>query len=230
MRRALLVLTILLGSAVFPAFAQPSGSTTADLVLVGGTIYINPTEAPITNRRDRNPGRKDRGGRNPRASSNSSEYSNARLFGPHDHRQAFGTVTCTSSKESGPTRRPSPPPELTRQLQDMLTRFGYTSAFDLGSSWENTRRIPRPHRVWRSDRPSNSFDRRRARAEERRSSSRRRAQPLGGHETRAVRDRERRGSRDCREESPERGCRRDQAVRIFATRHRHCRMAPLQPP
>jgi imidazolonepropionase-like amidohydrolase len=34
-----------------------------------------------------------------------------------------------------------PAPELGRQLQDMLTRFGFTSVFDTGSLWENTRRI-----------------------------------------------------------------------------------------
>jgi len=34
-----------------------------------------------------------------------------------------------------------PPPELTRQLQAMLTRYGFTSVFDIGSSWENTRRL-----------------------------------------------------------------------------------------
>jgi imidazolonepropionase-like amidohydrolase len=34
-----------------------------------------------------------------------------------------------------------PAPELTHQLQDMLTRYGFTSVFDIGSSWENTRRI-----------------------------------------------------------------------------------------
>ncbi len=34
-----------------------------------------------------------------------------------------------------------PAPELQRQLEDMLTRFGFTSAFDLSSIWENTKRI-----------------------------------------------------------------------------------------
>jgi imidazolonepropionase-like amidohydrolase len=34
-----------------------------------------------------------------------------------------------------------PAPELTLQLQDMLTRYGFTSVFDTGSPWENTRRI-----------------------------------------------------------------------------------------
>jgi imidazolonepropionase-like amidohydrolase len=34
-----------------------------------------------------------------------------------------------------------PAPELARQLQDMLTRFGFTTVFDIGSLWENTRRL-----------------------------------------------------------------------------------------
>lgn len=34
-----------------------------------------------------------------------------------------------------------PAPELGRQLQDMLTRYGFTSVFDLSSLWENTRRL-----------------------------------------------------------------------------------------
>ena len=34
-----------------------------------------------------------------------------------------------------------PAPELSRQLQDMLTKYGFTSVFDTGSVWENTRRL-----------------------------------------------------------------------------------------
>jgi imidazolonepropionase-like amidohydrolase len=34
-----------------------------------------------------------------------------------------------------------PASELTRQLQDMLARYGFTSVFDTGSMWENTRRL-----------------------------------------------------------------------------------------
>ena len=34
-----------------------------------------------------------------------------------------------------------PAPELGRQLEDMLTRYGFTSVFDLSSLWENTRII-----------------------------------------------------------------------------------------
>ena len=32
-----------------------------------------------------------------------------------------------------------PSDEITRQMQDMLTRYGFTSAFDTGSMWKNTR-------------------------------------------------------------------------------------------
>ena len=35
----------------------------------------------------------------------------------------------------------TPAPELSRQLQDMLTRYGFTSVFDVSSMWENTRRL-----------------------------------------------------------------------------------------
>src|SRR5271155_3469185 len=31
-----------------------------------------------------------------------------------------------------------PAPELSRQLQDMLTKYGFTSVFDNGSVWEET--------------------------------------------------------------------------------------------
>jgi imidazolonepropionase-like amidohydrolase len=34
-----------------------------------------------------------------------------------------------------------PVPELSRQLEDTLTRYGFTSVFDLSSMWENTRRL-----------------------------------------------------------------------------------------
>ena len=34
-----------------------------------------------------------------------------------------------------------PPSQLTRQLQDMLTRYGFTTVFDTGSYWEITKTI-----------------------------------------------------------------------------------------
>ncbi len=42
-----------------------------------------------------------------------------------------------------------PADELTRQLRDMLTRYGFTSVFDLGSPGANTRRIR--HRIERGE-------------------------------------------------------------------------------
>jgi imidazolonepropionase-like amidohydrolase len=140
MRSALPVLTMLLGSVVLPGFAQPPGSPTPDLALVGGTIYISPTEAPIpsgviliqggkiaavgTRAQVRIP-------RNIQTLDCSGRTITAGFWNSHVHfferKWANAAVL--------------PAPELARQLQDMLTRFGYTSAFDLGSSWENTRRI-----------------------------------------------------------------------------------------
>jgi imidazolonepropionase-like amidohydrolase len=34
-----------------------------------------------------------------------------------------------------------PRPELSEQMADMITRWGFTSVFDIGSAWENTRRL-----------------------------------------------------------------------------------------
>ena len=34
-----------------------------------------------------------------------------------------------------------PPPQLTQQLQDMLTKYGFTTVFDTGSYWEITKAI-----------------------------------------------------------------------------------------
>ncbi len=34
-----------------------------------------------------------------------------------------------------------PASELTQQLQEMFTKFGFTSVFDIGSMWENTRQL-----------------------------------------------------------------------------------------
>src|SRR5205807_10366950 len=44
-----------------------------------------------------------------------------------------------------------PATELSRQLQDMLTRFGFTSVFDLSSMWENTRYLR--HRIESGEAP-----------------------------------------------------------------------------
>jgi imidazolonepropionase-like amidohydrolase len=110
------------------------------LALIGGTIYVSPTENPISN-----------GVVLVRDGRISAVGSRATVKIPRNIR----TLNC-----SGLTIMPGfwnshvhfferkwaeagnlPAPELTCQLQSMLTRYGFTSVFDLGSQWENTRQI-----------------------------------------------------------------------------------------
>ena len=55
--------------------------------------------------------------------------------------RVFGTATFTLSNEKWADVSTIPAPELAGQLQDMLTRYGFTTVFDTGSKWENTRRL-----------------------------------------------------------------------------------------
>lgn len=108
--------------------------------LVGATIYISPTETPIhdgvvliQNEKIAAVG--------PRAQMQFPETARvldcfgltiaAGLWNSHVH--FFERKWADAAN--------IPAPELTRQLQDMLTRYGFTSVFDTGSSWENTRRL-----------------------------------------------------------------------------------------
>src|SRR5712692_2887031 len=142
----LAVLTILLGSAILPAFmdtavfGQALNSPNGSLALVGGTIYVSPTEEPI----------RDgvvllQGGKIAAVGSRAS------LKLP----QTIPSLDCSSRtitagfwnshvhffERKWANAATIPATELRRQLQDMLTRYGFTSAFDLGSTWENTRRL-----------------------------------------------------------------------------------------
>jgi hypothetical protein len=70
------------------------------------------------------------------------EFGNTpRLFRPYHHgrflEQPRALFERKWTKAAG-----IPAPELGRQLEDMLTRYGFTSVFDLSSLWENTRVIP----------------------------------------------------------------------------------------
>jgi imidazolonepropionase-like amidohydrolase len=118
------------------SFASPSDYS----ALVGATIYVSPTEPPIRdgvvlvqNEKIVAVG--------PRAQMQFPETAHvldcfgltitAGLWNSHVH---FFERKWTDAATI-------PAPELTRQLQDMLTRYGFTSVFDTGSSWENTRRL-----------------------------------------------------------------------------------------
>lgn len=119
---------------------QTRSSPDAQLLLTGGTIYASPTESPITNGvvviRDGKiaaVGRR-RSVRVPRGVATldcSGLTVVAGFWNSHVHffeRKWADAATI-------------PAPELAGQLQAMLTRYGFTSVFDTGSAWENTRRV-----------------------------------------------------------------------------------------
>jgi imidazolonepropionase-like amidohydrolase len=122
------------------AIGQQERTPAGALALVGGTIYVGPTEDPI----------RDgvviiRGGKIDAVGQRSSLQIPQNLetldcagltivagfWNSHVHfmeRQWAGAADI-------------PAAELSRQLQAMLTRYGVTSVFDTGSSWDNTRRL-----------------------------------------------------------------------------------------
>jgi imidazolonepropionase-like amidohydrolase len=145
MKKDLPILAILLGIAALsasfdtPAVGQapnPSGL----VALVGGTIYASPTEEPIHGAvvliQD---GKIAAVGskasvpipRNTSAIDCSGLTITAGFWNSHVHffERKWANVAAI------------PAPELTLQLQDMLTAYGFTSVFDLGSMSENTRRL-----------------------------------------------------------------------------------------
>jgi imidazolonepropionase-like amidohydrolase len=119
------------------AFEGPSESY---LALVGATTYVSPTKEPI---RDSvvliRAGKIDAVGsraqvqipRSAQVLDCSGLTITAGFWNSHVHffeRKWANAATI-------------PAAELSRQLQEMLTRYGFTSVFDLGSMWENTRKL-----------------------------------------------------------------------------------------
>jgi imidazolonepropionase-like amidohydrolase len=111
-----------------------------DLALVGGTIYVSPTEEPI---RD--------GVVLIQRGTIAAVGSGALLEVP----ETVQSLDCSGRtvtagfwnshvhffERKWANVAGIPAPELSRQLQDMVTRYGFTSVFDLSSLWENTRRL-----------------------------------------------------------------------------------------
>jgi len=126
-----------MGSVVF---GQPVNSSNGDLALVGGTIYVSPTEEPI---RDGVVLLQD--------GKIAAVGSRAQVELP----QAVRVLACSGRtitagfwnshvhffERKWANVAAIPAPELSRQLQEMLPRYGFTSVFDIGSMWENTRRL-----------------------------------------------------------------------------------------
>src|SRR2546427_7010665 len=140
MRSALLVLTILLDSTGTAFSGQNLDSRDEYLALVGGTIYVDPTEEPI---RDGVVLIKD---------GKISSVGSNRLLQVPENAQLLDCsgLTITAGfwnshvhffERKWANAAAIPAPDLGRQLQDMFTRFGFTGVFDLSSPWENTRRL-----------------------------------------------------------------------------------------
>jgi imidazolonepropionase-like amidohydrolase len=143
MRNGAPTLVTLLGLAVLSArvgtlaAGQPARTST-QLALVGGTIYTGPTEEPIRggvvviqDGKIAGVGASVQVPRNVPTVDCSGMTITAGFWNSHVHffeRKWANAATI-------------PAPELERQLQDMLTRYGFTAVFDLGSMGENTRQL-----------------------------------------------------------------------------------------
>ncbi len=131
MRAAWPILTLLCSASI-------PGQT--DLALVGGTIYVSPTEEPIKN-----------GVVLIQRGKISAVGSRALLQVPSSFRSLnCSGLTITAGfwnshvhffERKWEDAAAIPGPELSLQLQEMVTRYGFTSVFDVGSVWQNTRRI-----------------------------------------------------------------------------------------
>jgi imidazolonepropionase-like amidohydrolase len=138
--RRVLGLAILLFGLRHPMTGQARSAPDGSLVLKGGAIYAGPAESPITSGvvviRDGKIAAVGRQGsvKVPKgvATVNCSGLTIVAGFW-NSHVHLFERKWADAAN--------IPAPELTGQLQAMLTRYGFTSVFDTGSAWENTRRI-----------------------------------------------------------------------------------------
>src|SRR5262245_16967495 len=137
--RILIRLVVVSASLVTFASGQvPRNSE--QFALVGGMIYTNPTDPPIRNGVILVNGEKIIGvgtrasvpiPRGTRVIDCSGLTITGGFWNSHVHfLQRKWTDAATL-----------PAAELTRQLQSMLTQYGFTTVFDTWSAWENTRRI-----------------------------------------------------------------------------------------
>jgi imidazolonepropionase-like amidohydrolase len=139
-RLRILAALILVCDPGLRATAQTPLMTDRQLLLTGGTIYTAPTEKPIRNGTvlirngkivsvSRKPLLRPASG--VRVVNCSGLTLVAGLWNSHVH---FGERKWADVAGI-------PAGELASQIQAMLTRYGFTSVFDLGSPWENTRRL-----------------------------------------------------------------------------------------
>ncbi|HKN35099.1 MAG TPA: amidohydrolase family protein [Terriglobales bacterium] len=120
--------------------AQAPKSANEYLALMGGTIYVSPTEEPVPDGVVLIHGEKI-----------VAVGSRAQVQVP----QTVQVLDCSGRaiaagfwnnhvhffEKKWANAAEIPAAELSRQIQDMVTRYGFTSVFDLSSMWENTRRL-----------------------------------------------------------------------------------------
>jgi imidazolonepropionase-like amidohydrolase len=120
--------------------AAGAAQRTGGLALVGGTIYVSPTEEPIRNGVVLiNDGKIAAVGAKGQVKIPASAQVidcagrtiTAGFWNSHVHFMERKWVDAANAPAS----------ELNQQLQEMLTRYGFTAAFDLSSIWENTRAL-----------------------------------------------------------------------------------------
>jgi imidazolonepropionase-like amidohydrolase len=129
---------LLAGSAL--TFAQAPATAPRPLALVGGTLYQNPTDQPI---RDATVLVQD--GKiaavGPRASVQVPAAAERIDASGLTITAGFWNSHVHFMQRKWRDAAKVPAAELAAQLQEMLTRYGFTSVFDTGSTWDNTRRI-----------------------------------------------------------------------------------------
>src|SRR5437016_11454385 len=140
------VLIILVGSAILQLFAvtaifgQSINSPNGYLALVGGTIYVSPTEEPIRNGVvliNINDGKL--AGVGTRSQVKIPQTAQVVDCAGRTITAGFWNSHVHFMERKWADVATIPAPELEQQLQDMLMRYGFTSVFDLSSMWENTR-------------------------------------------------------------------------------------------
>ena len=127
-------------AVALPIFVPPRSAHSADLALSGGTIYASPDAAPIRegvvlihNGKIVAVGLRSsvKVPRNVQILDCSGLFIAAGFWNSHVHfvQRKWANVQAIPSAE------------LSQQMQDMITRLGFTSVFDTGSAWENTRQL-----------------------------------------------------------------------------------------
>jgi imidazolonepropionase-like amidohydrolase len=135
----------LFASALIPMppvrlLAQANVSVGESWALVGGTVYVNPTDSPI----------KD-GAILIRSGAIAAVGRRASVQLPAGIQKLnCSGLTITAGfwnshvhfvERKWANVQTIPAAELSEQMADMVTRWGFTSVFDIGSAWENTRRL-----------------------------------------------------------------------------------------